>query len=270
MLFQDLNKVIRENLGVKIKNNIEVLFKMINDMEIIEINVEPSNEPIYHKGVDFFIRDGPASIKLTGKDLGDYIFTHFKNILKKVKELHLKEDITNEPQDIPENFINWVEEKSDKIIEKQIVDGNQNIIDDCIFIYISPYTVSPGLVDFFNNSVDSKIEGYYRGLAPLKYSQTYCNPEFLHHYNTGSELKVFPTGEIFLCLKYGRIDLRNLKLNIDGLFETEGTYWILKKFNEKYGIPLEEQIPGNLDHFLKILCFNSSRRRLYLFHKISR
>ena len=74
---QDIKKTIRENLGTKVVNNINIFFKKFDENEMVIIEVKPAIEPIYHLDEDFIIRDGPASPKLKGKQLGNYIYTHF-------------------------------------------------------------------------------------------------------------------------------------------------------------------------------------------------
>lgn len=77
LLFQDIKKEIREDLDIKIINNINMYFKSFDGKELVIIEIKPSLEPIYLSNDDFIVRDGPASVKLNGKNLGNYIYSHF-------------------------------------------------------------------------------------------------------------------------------------------------------------------------------------------------
>ena len=90
LLFQDIKNTMREDLGTMVINSIEITFKTVYGLEIAILDLKPSQEPIYHLKKDFRIRNGPASPKLEGKELGDYIYTHFcrsQNIVEHNKAL---------------------------------------------------------------------------------------------------------------------------------------------------------------------------------------
>lgn len=93
LLFQNIKNTMREDLGTKVINSIDITFKNFYDREIVVLNIKPSLEPIYHLKKDFRIRNGPASPKLEGKELGDYIYNHFC----------LNQNITDHNKTLPDN-----------------------------------------------------------------------------------------------------------------------------------------------------------------------
>ncbi len=96
LLFQDIKNTVREDLGTIVINSIEITFKNFYGREIVILDIKPSLEPIYHLKKDFRIRNGPASPKLEGKELGDYIYNHFcksQNIADHLNQISEDEEI---------------------------------------------------------------------------------------------------------------------------------------------------------------------------------
>ena len=50
----------------------------LNDKEIIHVSCKKSDEPIYINDKDFYIRTGPATDKLEGRELVNYTTSRFK------------------------------------------------------------------------------------------------------------------------------------------------------------------------------------------------
>ena len=73
-----LKTLIKENIGLGSSNFINLELKTINDKEIIHVSCKKSDEPIYIKDKDFYIRTGPATDKLEGRELVNYTTSRFK------------------------------------------------------------------------------------------------------------------------------------------------------------------------------------------------
>lgn len=90
----DVNAHITNELGIESKIFLEISFVELEKKKNLKIEVNPSFEkPFYHKE-RFYFRDGPRSIELSGKNMGNYISARTKRKLKS-KEEH---------QEIDENF----------------------------------------------------------------------------------------------------------------------------------------------------------------------
>ena len=82
--YQDITKNIRENLGTKVINLIAVDFIPVSNKEIVKVSIKHSFEPVFFRDSVFYIRDGPASIKMNTKESVNYIqsyFTYEKTLL---------------------------------------------------------------------------------------------------------------------------------------------------------------------------------------------
>ena len=77
LLHQDIKNIIKEHLGSSIINRVTIEFIYVKNIEIIKVVVTRHFEPVFIKNKEFIVRNGPASQKLEGKDLFDYIVTHF-------------------------------------------------------------------------------------------------------------------------------------------------------------------------------------------------
>ena len=75
--YQDITKSIREDLGTKVINLISVDFIPISNLEIVKVSIKRSLEPVFFRESDFYIRDGPASVKMNTKDSVNYIQNYF-------------------------------------------------------------------------------------------------------------------------------------------------------------------------------------------------
>ena len=74
-----LKTLIKENIGLGSSNFINLELKTVNDKEIIHVSCKKSDEPIYIKDKDFYIRTGPATDKLEGRELVNYTTSRFKD-----------------------------------------------------------------------------------------------------------------------------------------------------------------------------------------------
>ena len=73
-----LKTLIKENIGLGSSNFINLELKTVNDKEIIHVSCKKSDEPIYIYDKDFYIRTGPATDKLEGRELVNYTTSRFK------------------------------------------------------------------------------------------------------------------------------------------------------------------------------------------------
>ena len=73
-----LKSLIKQNIGLGSSNYINLELKKVNDKEIIHVVCKKSDEPVYIKDKDFYIRTGPATDKLEGRELVNYTTSRFK------------------------------------------------------------------------------------------------------------------------------------------------------------------------------------------------
>ena len=74
-----LKSLIKQNIGLGSSNYINLELKKVNDKEIIHVICKKSDEPVYIKDKDFYIRTGPATDKLEGRELVNYTTSRFKD-----------------------------------------------------------------------------------------------------------------------------------------------------------------------------------------------
>ena len=74
-----LKSLIKQNIGLGSSNYINLELKKVNDKAIIHVICKKSDEPVYIKDKDFYIRTGPATDKLEGRELVNYTTSRFKN-----------------------------------------------------------------------------------------------------------------------------------------------------------------------------------------------
>ena len=166
------------------------------------------------------------------------------------------------------------------------------VLSDWFFICIIPTTISKDLIDFSSDSINSeaKIEfkdgvimsgpnpnhipeigKFFESYHVLGYSQVYCINQFLQEYNDlGNIIRVYRDGKIFICLRYGpqfkvkdKPELRTLvekSKHNRKIFDIEPLFMKRQPINrekaqEKYGTPIKNVMPGNLEHIFKIVCF---------------
>lgn len=76
-LLKDVNTVCREYLGTRVIGLLTITYESIEDEEIILIEVLPSDEPVFHQDKVFYLRNGPETIQLEGRELTDYVLKRF-------------------------------------------------------------------------------------------------------------------------------------------------------------------------------------------------
>ena len=74
---QDITKTFREHLGTKVINLIAVDFVPISNKEIVKVSIKRSFEPVFFQDSVFYVRDGPASIKMNAKEAVNYVQSYF-------------------------------------------------------------------------------------------------------------------------------------------------------------------------------------------------
>jgi len=67
-----LKNLIKSNIGSSLSNLCDFTIQKLENKEIIYIKCSKSDEAIYIKGKDFYVRSGPSTHKLEGKDLVEY------------------------------------------------------------------------------------------------------------------------------------------------------------------------------------------------------
>lgn len=85
-LLMDLNKHITDSIDIKSKKFLKIDVLEIDEKKIIKIEIESSNEPFFHSGEIFYVRDGPRTIQLLGKKMGDYISDRSRTLNVKSSE----------------------------------------------------------------------------------------------------------------------------------------------------------------------------------------
>ena len=92
----DVNAHITNELGIESKIFLEISFVELKKKKILKIEVNPSFEkPFYHKE-KFYVRDGPRSIELSGKNMGNYTSARTKRKLKSKEERQENDENFNE------------------------------------------------------------------------------------------------------------------------------------------------------------------------------
>jgi len=76
-LLKDINSTCREHLGTRIIRLLTISYETVEEDEIILIEISPSDEPVFCEDKIFYLKNGPATIQLEGRDLADYSIKHF-------------------------------------------------------------------------------------------------------------------------------------------------------------------------------------------------
>ena len=72
-----LKNLIKSNISSSLSNLCDFKIQKINNEEIIYVKCLKSDKEVYIKGKDFYVRTGPSTDKLEGKDLVEYTKTRF-------------------------------------------------------------------------------------------------------------------------------------------------------------------------------------------------
>ena len=72
-----LKNLIKENIGSGFINLINSQIKDLNNISIIHITCSKSDKEVFIKGKDFYVRSGPSTDKLEGRELVNYTKSRF-------------------------------------------------------------------------------------------------------------------------------------------------------------------------------------------------
>jgi len=72
-LLIDINKHITDTVGISYKRFLSIEPIEISGKIILKVEVTPTYEPVFHSDGVFYVRDGPRTIPLSGKLMGEYI-----------------------------------------------------------------------------------------------------------------------------------------------------------------------------------------------------
>lgn len=153
--------------------------------------------------------------------------------------------------------------------------------ENMIFILIIPSTYSPNLIDMHldglnemvssrldsgimiagrNPEHESNIEKYFRSFRFLlsNPAQVFSVPTHMQYYNenSGEELRIFPDGRVYICLKYGVSTQNALDFNLENLFSGRSRYTINNEIIDEYNLPFSEYSPNQLEYILKVVLFS--------------
>ena len=247
----DLNDHITNTIGIKSKKFLKTKIIEIDGEKIIKIEINPSNDPFFHSEDEiYYVRDGPSTIKLSKRKMGEYISDRSKSsFLKSPKELRqIKLDnISNE-------FQNWVRKKLENILVLKInIDSQDGLIYDYIFGCIVPDSLSDDLINFNSDLIKEYIIDY----SIIKTSQTYKTPELARQYepNIGEDILIHPNGIIYFCLNYNYINPEKPEFSLGYLESRPSEILNVKKHQEKYNAPFSTITWGKLESLLEVVCF---------------
>ena len=250
-LLIDLNDHITNTIDIKSKQFLEIEIIKIDGKKIIKIEINPSINPFFHSGDEiFYVRDGPSTIKLSKRKMGEYISDRSRTSpFKSPKELR-QERLDN----ISTEFQNWFKKKLENNLSLEINKDNQNgLIYDYIFGYIVPHSLSDNLVDFNSDLIKNYLDDY----SIIKRSQTYKTPEHARQYdpNIGEDILIHPNGIIYFCLNYNFINPEKPEFSLGYLEGGSYEQLIVKKHQEKYNAPFSTIKWGKLESLLEVICF---------------
>ena len=72
-----LKNLIKTNIGVGFSNLINISIENLNNLDLIHVICKKSDKEIFVKGKDFYVRLGPSTDKLEGKELLEYSKSRF-------------------------------------------------------------------------------------------------------------------------------------------------------------------------------------------------
>ena len=215
------------------------------------IEVEPSIEPFYHsKDGIFYVRDGPRSIRLSGKKMGEYISDR-----SKYPSVKSSEDLFQETLDLVySEFREWAQEKLKKNYSLEVNKNNQfgRNYDNLLGCMV-PYTVSDDLIDFSSDLIKNYIDDY----SIIKYSQTLKTPDYACQYeNTfGEEILIFPNGVVKFCQIYDTFNTEQPDFALGTLEKDNFGVLDVKRVKEKYLAPFSSIKWSTLQSLLEVICF---------------
>lgn len=249
-LLMDLNKHITDSIDIKSKKFLKIDVVEIDEKKIIKIEVGSSNEPFFHSGEIFYVRDGPRTIQLLGKKMGDYISDRSRTLNVKSSEELFQEKL----EIIFPKFQKWAQGKLKHNLSLKL---NKNNLDGRIYDYllgcIVPDTLSKDLIDFNSNLIKDYIDDY----SIFKRSQTYKTPDYARQCDEslGEEVLIFPNGRVYFCQIYSAFHKEQTDFSLGTLKSAGYERLHVKKFKEKYSAPFSYIKWGSLDSLLEVICF---------------
>lgn len=246
----NVNEHIKDSVGIKSKKLLNINVVEIDKKKIIKIEIKPSTEPVFHFGETFYYRDGPRTINLSGKEMGDYISDRVKTLNVKPSEEIFREKLEVL---IPE-FQKWAQIKLEQNLSLEVNTNNPDgSIYDYIFGCIVPSTTSKDLIDFKSNLIKNYIDNY----SIIRDSQTYKTPDYARQYEDflGEEILIYPDGKIYFCQLYNSFPKEHPEFSLGSLDYSSYQRLIVKKYEEKYSAPFSYIQRGSLSSLLEVICF---------------
>jgi hypothetical protein len=248
-LLIDLNDHITSSIKIESKQFLVINVIKIDGKTLILIVVEPSINPFFHsKDESFYVRDGPRTIKLAGKSMGEYISTR-SNKFKTQEKLWQKN-----LDSISSEFRIWVENKLEKNLALKVnIERFDNLIYDYIFGCIVPHTLSDNLIDFKSKSIKNYIDNF----SIIKRSQTVKTPEYAcqHEPSIGEIILIYPNGLIYFCLNYSYVNPETPTFSLGYLDSRPIEILSVSGQQVKYNAPFSTITLGKLDSLLEVICF---------------
>jgi hypothetical protein len=77
-MLKHVKNLIRRDIGEEFYDLINYKIVPVQDKEVLIFECEQSDEPVFLGEKEFYVRTNPATDKLEGKKLVEYIKNHFK------------------------------------------------------------------------------------------------------------------------------------------------------------------------------------------------
>ena len=247
----DLDDHITKTIDIKSKKFLKIDIIDVDEKKIIKIEVESSIEPFYHSEDEiFYVRDGPRSIRLSGKKMGEYISDRLK-----YPSVKSSEDLSQETVErIFSEFREWAQEKLKQNFSLEVNRNNRfGRIYDNLLGCVVPHTVSDNLIDFTSDLIKNYIDDY----SIIKYSQTFKTPDYACQYeNTfGEKILIFPNGTVKFCQIYNTFNKEQPDFALGTLEKDNFGVLDVKRVKEKYSAPFSYIKWSTLQSLLEVICF---------------
>lgn len=251
-LLIDLNAHITDRIGIKSKRFLEIEIASEEGVKIVKIKIIPSKDPFFHsKEENFYIRDGPRTIKLSNREMGEYISDRVKESSSKSTEKVWQDKI----EKISSNFQKWVKNKLEENRNLRINVGRYDgYLYDYIFGCVVPDTISDDLIDFKSNLIKNFIDDY----SIIRSPQTYKTPEYARQYDldNGQDIVIYPNGIIYFCINYSFFNPNIPEFSLGYLnSDSYQTLLDVETHQEVYNAPFSRITWGNLESLFEVLCF---------------
>lgn len=250
-LRMDLDDHITNAIDIKSKKFIKIDVVNVDVKKIIKIDVESSIEPFYHSEDEiFYVRDGPRSIRLSGKKMGEYISDR-----SKYPSIKSNEELFHENLELAySEFREWAHEKLNQNFSLEVNKNNKfGRIYDYLLGCIVPHTVSDDLIDFSSDIIKNYIDDY----SLFKYSQTFKTPDYVCQYEKifGEEILILPNGTVKFCQVYSTFNKEQPDFDLGTLEKDDFGVLDVKRVKEKYSAPFSYIKWSTLQSLLEVICF---------------